>query len=795
MRLVVEQYPYDEAALHAALPGFNHFPPANDDGKVRVGYVGYCFLPKVNDCAFFLPKVVLRPKKDAILSQNSDAVSTDDFVFGKYRPEQLLCLSNAAEERTITDEEYQFLYQLSVWVYRAISEFKRLNPDSDIVTRECVARLDDSTKRVSNTFIDILLSLVKFNEENQDFFMFVIKNMHSGYNRINWRKTISQRQPVVQHEVPIYMNPVNRKKQINFDEELLIIYFSILNYIKEQYGFKVAINYNYELITGPQFEQFRDFYGLIRLRQIKYKYFSDKALKLWQLCFDFFAMSSNIASESVINDYLIAFKFENVFEAIIDELIGSKVPKGLKEQKDGKIIDHIYPYADLVTRRDIYYIGDSKYYKIGASLGANSIYKQYTYAKNVIQYDFDLLLGDKTKADDDIQVNYRDELTEGYNVTPNFFISAEIDKEHFSFEDDGLQPHKLDGKTVEHLNRQFRNRLFDRDTLWLSHYDINFLFILAVYGRNNSADKAAFKSKARQKFRQEIIGLLDAKYEFCILEPREGYSLHRAVLINFSRLLGKVYRPHDDADFVLLALQQSEEEAANNEQLIAEISPYFYVHRHYKLQDENVNQLLTKKREARQELVTYAYKDNFVDRMKSMAAEPTTGYGLSDVEAAFTESEISRKEKIKEEQLTGSEVTEALPLEQEPVLVGYFNGEQQMRPILKNKLYYVRANQRNGSLIMDAGADCCKYVLLHQKRDLRMFKLIGEGPRVFNGAQLSKLGFSNKKPNEIYLAYRLESTDPVTFSNYDLSEVVLRGIAQKQAESYVTTLGELFGGK
>lgn len=35
------------------------------------------------------------------------------------------------------------------------------------------------------------------------------------------------------------------------------------------------------------------------------------------------------------------------------------------------------------------------------------------------------------------------------------------------------------------LNRQFENRLFDRDTLLLCHYDVNFLYIVSLYGRNN----------------------------------------------------------------------------------------------------------------------------------------------------------------------------------------------------------------------------------------------------------------------------------------------------------------------
>ena len=49
-------------------------------------------------------------------------------------------------------------------------------------------------------------------------------------------------------------------------------------------------------------------------------------------------------------------------------------------------------------------------------------YKQYTYAKNVIQWNMNLFLDGDTKG----QPQLRDTLTEGYNPIPNFFISARI---------------------------------------------------------------------------------------------------------------------------------------------------------------------------------------------------------------------------------------------------------------------------------------------------------------------------------------------------------------------------------
>jgi len=784
VRIVIEQYPYEEHAILSALRGFTRLQPANDKGQVRVDYVGYCFLPEINDCVFFLPKVVLQRHKGAPAEENKDEVTTYDWVFGKYKPEKLLVV----EDGLLTDTEHDFLYELSVWIYRAIREFKRLNPDSEIVTKQQVSQLDNTQNKVENTFIDILLSLVKFNEENQDFFMFIVKNIHSGYNKINWRKTIATKQPMMQDDAPIYMNPVNKKKQINFDEELLIIFFSILNYIHEHFGFPVKINFNYELITGNLFEQYRDFYGTIRLKQIKYKYFSDKALKLWTLCYAFFEQAEQISSSKQALDYLLAYKFENIFEAIIDELIGQhNLPKKLKEQKDGKIIDHLFLYSDLVHRpfgdeNEIYYIGDSKYYKIGSSIGENSIYKQYTYAKNVIQYDFDILHnGERTEEES----MYLDPLTEGYNITPNFFISADI-KPPFSFDAQGLVPH-LDGKNnpVRHLNRHFNNRLFDRDTLWISHYDINFLFILALYGRGNEFAKTSFRDEARNIFRDAIIEVLKDQYNFAILEPREAYSLKRAVEINFKRLHGKIYCPYINGDFVLMALEKDAEE--ENQQLIEAIKPYFYIHDNFTL-DSDVDDMLDEKRQARQKIVAYNIEQNFVDLL---AADPATGYG--NIEQVFNDSAISKDSIIQEHQLSKVELPDVKPLEEEMVLVGYFNGDEHMKQILANKLYYIRTGARPGSIRIEQGFDSCKYLFLHYKQRYLMFKLTGSAPRIFTGKQLADKGFSAGKSDETYLAYDLASTEPITFEDIDVRNAILKGIGNRTADSYFTTLKELFG--
>ena len=771
MKILIEGYQYQEADVKHILQGFE---PYTMNGKTKIDYVGYFFSKEIGDCIFFLPKVLMNERNEILFHED-------------LTPEKILDLDVALQKEWVKKDDYDFLSQFSVWIFRAIKEFYRLNPDSEILLSKSFSLLDRSEDETDATLLDIILSLIRFNNENQDFFMFTIKNIHSGYNKINWNKTISQSAAVMQHKTPIYLDPVNKKKQINFDEELLIIFFSILAHVNAKYGFRTPINYNYELISEAMFENYLAGYGLIRLRQIKYKYFSDKALQLWNLCYTFFEAAEKINSSEQDCDYLIARNFNIVFESIIDELIGddkTQIDASLKDQPDGKIVDHIFRYSSLINESDIYYIGDSKYYKIGGSLGGNSIYKQYTYAKNIIQFNIDWFFEDKqnnrTGDDRRAKVHYRDELTEGYNITPNFFISAEVRK-GLSYADDDIVPREKEKDRQKIF--QFENRLFDRDTLWLSHYNINFLYIIALYARSNAFEKQSFKEKAQKEFKMKITELINSQYEFCVLEPRMGYSLQRAIDINFKRLYGKVFRPYDDRDILILALQKG---AAENQEVIDEIKPYFYIHQGYEI-GKDVDETLSTTQRVRTQFATYVQQENFVDRV---AAEAEVKYGT--VERIFNDSEVSRNAILDDSQLSADLVEQALPLEQETVLVGYYDGDAHFAEIRKNLLYYVRTGFRHGSLRIEPEAKRCKYLFLHNKSKYYMFKLTGDAPRLFTGRQLMEKKFLVRKPYESYLGFDLASSDPVEFDNIDIQKAIIRGIGNSTADSYFTTLKELF---
>lgn len=550
MRLLIEDYPYPFDLVKNFFPNIDELDAI--DGVAKVNYIGYYYYASKGESVFILPKVVL--------AQNNK-------VFGHHNPADIVDLMSPTNP--LSKNEREFIYGLSVWIYRAIAVYRdncdRCGKDRTIVRQQNVVRIGKGKKRLSNTFLDIILSLIDFNKQNQDWFMFIQKNNHRGYNKINWSRTISTSEVVVQDDEPIYLNPVTKRREINFDEELLVIFFSILNHIREVYGFPVCLNLNYDLITGKRFDRYLiKGYGMRRLRQIKYKYFSDKSLQLWNLCFAFFEQSKQIRINAQLNEYLLVKNFNIVFESIIDELIGDHTfPDRLnKKQEDGKEVDHMYLWDSLTNvdpDKQVYYIGDSKYYKQKNRVTDESIAKQYTYARNVIQWNLNLFFGeDADEKPRETDLCLRDPLTEGYNIVPNFFISAtmpEFDKDTAvkSLYVDTIEQTKRKAKT--HVSQQYRNRLFDRDTLLITHYDVNFLYVVSLYARDNALQKKSWRIKVRNIFRDKIRELLNGKYNFYAMRAKPGVVTKDFIKRHFKEINGKIFAPYEDQGIVSLALQ------------------------------------------------------------------------------------------------------------------------------------------------------------------------------------------------------------------------------------------------
>lgn len=728
MKLFIEGHEYKDEASKALLKKILNF---EQGGVYSTDMVGYYYSNDVKDTVFFLPKVVM---------------DKDDKVFHKYNPKDIVDLQIALENKTIKeDDEYKFIYGLSVWIYRAINVFRHTADDQHqkILLYRDIPSDTMSGQYVYNTFLDILISLQRFNDENQNYFTFVLKNIHSGFNKINWTKTISRGQVVIQDDAPIYIDVVNRKRQVNLEEELFIIFFSILRHMQVRYGFPVKINYNFPLITDEAFENYLDGYGEMRLIQIRHKYFADKQVQMWQLCYDFFSKQSQIHNNANYSDHLLAKDFNIVFEEMIDHLLSEKDKRvdkmKLKEQTDGKRVDHIYAWDGLMHKEnEIFYIGDSKYYKQKNDPREYSVYKQYTYARNVIQANLDLFnqkdsTGKKRYKPGDDYLIYRDEDTEGYNITPNFFIRAHVP------EDRGYDTDDLESRGEMERIVHFENRLFDRDTLLLQHYDINFLYVLSVYGSEDLLAQENFKLKARTLFRNKIIEDIQAKYGFFslqlkpieidILADDEDNNTSTLDKMNrlieqkyFRKLLGKAFRPYKEEEFLYLSLESNPEYYDDNMKLLSELSKDFNI-RHYKLGTDPRNTINTFTE------LTYAPKDG-------AGGKPE-------------ESHVFRFEDFKDEIF---------------LVGGYRSGDKSQLDWIRSKMMYnIRASvNRLGyrSGIIDENVVSARYLILYEisdceKNNYHIYRIESWKPR--SEEWMAKNGY--ERPDGSYIVYDLSHED------------------------------------
>lgn len=728
-----EKYPFGEdnqLSLEEVLSeGKINAKHVESDTKLSVDYVGYFYSPSLEDCVFLLPNVLI-DEKGRVLGKES-SIENNEGTNG-YDPGMFLNIDRNIASG-IEKDMLAFVYDFSLWVYRAIDVYRHRNPDSDIAVNPEITQMGRGKRRDRYTFVDVVLALLDFNKKNQDYLTFILRNIHSGNNKINWTKTIAQNRVLVQEDTPIYYKPVNKKKQVNYDEELLIIYYSILYHIHEKYNFPVHLNANFDLITGKRFEQYIKGTGKRRLKQIKYKYFSDRDLEIWNLCYAFFDIAYKVAIHCDKKDYLLIHSFPSVFEDMVDELLSDKDDEvcKMRVQEDNKRLDHLYRYQGLTEFNDkVYYIGDSKYYNRGHKITDDSIAKQYTYARNLIQYNLDLFHSDK-EEDRKRALVYRDEETEGYDIVPNFFISAKIDDiSSNGYIDSSITSIPTASGERFHVSYHFKNRLFDRDTILVAHYNVNFLFVLSLYAKNRKMEQQVWSDKVKAQFRKEIINGLNEEFHFYVMTPREHIDGHALLQERFKDVLGKVFQPYSDSEqgqtYYSLALQKPTKEMSEKECKDLEI------------ENERVKELL--------EPYFEILECNLgVDKRNELQTQAPDGV------------------------IYANETDLALLIVKEDVQFA-----QALEKISETKKVGVALKMDGATLQLVEGFTKAKYLILHNKRDNKAYKIMGNGPKLVPKDKMVPMVVT-KQGEELYLVYEVNTEQEVNVGELDFSVITKKG--------------------
>lgn len=228
MKILFEEYEYNTKLLSTIL-GERYFFPINSTFS-KINFVGYYFNPDANhgkgDAVIIFPKVFINEHLKA---------------FEEFSPEDLVNPSALVISQLKATGKDKIIFEISTWLYRAIQQFNKRNYYSSISETQQVSQVISNLDNTISTELDIILSLLKFFKENQNLFTFIAKTSHSQLHKINWQKTINKKQPIIQDSQPFYIEVHSKKKKINDDEELLVLFYSTLNYIKEKYAFDLQL--------------------------------------------------------------------------------------------------------------------------------------------------------------------------------------------------------------------------------------------------------------------------------------------------------------------------------------------------------------------------------------------------------------------------------------------------------------------------------------------------------------------------------------------------------------------------
>ncbi len=730
MKLYFEEYPYPVDLLRKHLGNEVGLSYLQGGSLAKVPYVGYYFNSDINDTVFILPKVF---------------VSESQQAFNRYNPTEIVDLSpNDNPLKAKADDEVVF--ELSAWLYQAINHFLERKQQSNIGSEVQIQNVRPKGENGSKTIIETILSLMEFQKKHRNLFTYISLVKSSGNNKVHWNKTISKVQPVFQDDRPYYMEFRNKRKVINFDEELIVLFYSVLNHLSLTYHFRLQLVQGFNILKPSKIKSLIESgKGTRILKKTRRNYFTDELVELWNLLYAYFDKAEMAASGKPYKEKLLVSNFNLVFEDMIDQLISdnrNELPRELWEQPDGKVVDHIYrDQSILEENRKIYYIGDSKYYKENTELGENSIYKQFTYAKNVIQYNINVF---NTRQDDSV-FRYRDPLTEGYNITPNFFIRGVIDFDHPKDQGQKL----VKDTSFERPNNHFFNRLFDRDTLFLQSYNINFMFVLASYVGNS--DDTALKKSIQAMFRRDFLAFIESRFDFSILEPRRN-NLKEAVERNFKKLIGKVYQPSDSGNLLILALDKAKQYQFENLQLISQIEDDFYIY-DYKLGDNP---------EESEKAAKFHYWET-----TTMAAE----------KEAPGDIQIANPQPVKYEKFRPTSI-----------LFGVYKDQQHLDWILNNRKYNVRLGDRVGAVKRTRQVTSAEYLVLYEfqnEENYMVFKL-SDKHSIWDTEKMVKMGYTTSNPNDegrMYYIYNLlEKTEDLGKIDVESTLIVPREAIAKHTE-------------
>lgn len=566
MHIYFEKYPYRTDRILSDL-GEHYVHSDTVKGTYTTDRIGYLFVNTTgySGPVFILPKSFLISEGDDLNVLGENGVRPEDVIY-----------TDAPDNPFEIEGKGSFLPELGLWLYRALNRFREEHEGTPISQRALLdSQLPENNAR-DKDFLSTALDLIDFLKDHRNLFTQISLINHSGRDKIDWPKTVKG-DPFIEDGEAWYLDPAIKEKTIDIDDTLLILYYSVLKYLRDKYRFPIDLGeVPYELLPTTEVQHLIDTgIGSKQMQRIRHKYYRDDLKHLWGLLDSFFTYNSSDEDKNRTDEHLLVRKFETIFEAMVDSIISdTNGVEELKKQDDGKLVDHIFRFTSLIGKNsDIYFIGDSKYYRDDKRPEGVALYKQFTYAKNAIQFHIDQMLSEQRRGHwpptGKGALRYRDTLTEGYNISPNFFIRARVTKDDTDFNAPSLKKTYWDeAKHHENppTNKHFEDRLFDRDTLILREFSINLLFVIASYA---GYEDECWSSDLHRTIRDEFIKSIDKEYEFFKVTPKTDNPLAFDRLYT-PELNGKTYTLDEADNYLLVAFERKGQGPKDKERFLSQ---------------------------------------------------------------------------------------------------------------------------------------------------------------------------------------------------------------------------------
>ena len=126
----------------------------------------------------------------------------------------------------------------------AIKRFAANNEKTGITNQKYIQNVISNGDTNFATYLDIVLQLIRFHRENGQLLAFTTMMSKKHNDHTCWTKTINRKLPFLQNGAPIYMDAICKTKELDLDEELIVLFYSVLRYLQQKFCFRLSFELN-----------------------------------------------------------------------------------------------------------------------------------------------------------------------------------------------------------------------------------------------------------------------------------------------------------------------------------------------------------------------------------------------------------------------------------------------------------------------------------------------------------------------------------------------------------------------